>query len=115
MAAQAILAGQPERYEVEIWQHIGRSQRLALILARVVARFPRLLFAIGAANPLLTPVLMDVLTGRTQYTRVIVTALGTLPVYAGTELLARAASRLGRPDSGQRLRAWLNPRSSSRA
>jgi len=110
MAAQAILSGQPGQYEANIWQHIGRSQRLALILARVVARFPRLLFTIGAANPLLTPVLMDVLTGRTKYTRVIVTALGTLPVYAGTELLARAASRLGRPESGQRLRARLYDR-----
>lgn len=115
MAAQAILAGRPERYEADIWRQIGQSQRLALILARVVARFPRLLFAIGAANPLLTPVLMDVLTGRTKYRRVILTALGTLPIYAGTELLARAAGRLGRPDSGQKLRAWLNPRASSQA
>ena len=104
---------QPERSEADIWRQIGQSQRLALILARVVARFPRLLFALGAANPLLTPVLMDVLTGRTQYRRVILTALGTLPIYAGTELLAQAASRLGRPDSGQKLRARLYPQASN--
>jgi flavin-dependent dehydrogenase len=110
MAAQAILAGKPEQYEAEIWRRIGRSQRLALILARLVARFPRPFFALGAANPLLTPVLMDVLTGRTQYGRVIVTAVGTLPIYASTELLAHAAGRLMGPDSGQKLRARLYPR-----
>jgi len=110
MAARAILAGHPEQYEPEIWRHIGRSQRLALILARLVARYPRAVFTIGAANPLLSPVLIDVLTGRTQYGRVILTAIGTLPVYATTELLARAAGRLMGPASGQKLRARLYPR-----
>jgi geranylgeranyl reductase family protein len=107
LAAQAILAGRPEQYEAEVWRHIGRSQRLALILARLTARFPDMMYRLGAANPLLTPVLFDVLTGRTDYGRVIVTALGTLPVYAATELLARAASRLGNPAAGQKLRARL--------
>ena len=112
MAAQAILAGHPEQYEAEIWRRIGRSQRLALFLARLVARFPRVIFALGAANPLLTPVLIDVLTGRTQYGRVILTAVGTLPIYATTELLAQIASRLMGPASGQKLRSRLYPRGS---
>jgi geranylgeranyl reductase family protein len=107
MAAQAILAGHPEQYELEIWRHIGRSQRLALMLARLLARFPRAIFALGAANPLLTPVLIDVLTGRTEYSRVMLAAIGTFPVYALTELMARAANRLGRPASGQKLRERL--------
>jgi geranylgeranyl reductase family protein len=113
MAAQALLAGRPEQYEAEIWRRIGRSQRLALVLARLVARFPRVIFTLGAANPLLSPVLIDVLTGRTQYGRVILTAIGTLPIYATTELLARAASGLMGPASGQRLRARLYPRGAS--
>jgi geranylgeranyl reductase family protein len=110
MAAQSILAGHPERYEAEIWRRIGRSQRLALVLARLVARFPNEFFALGVANPLLTPVLIDVLTGRTQYGRVILTAIGTLPIYAATELLARVAGRLMGPASGQKLRARLYTR-----
>ena len=110
MAAQSILAGHPEHYEAEIWRRIGRSQRLALVLARLVARFPNEFFALGVANPLLTPALMDVLTGRTQYGRVILTAIGTLPMYAATELLARVASRLMGPASGQKLRARLYTR-----
>ena len=108
MAAQAILAGHPEQYEAEIWRHIGRSQRLGLIIAQILARFPRTVYVLGVANPLLTPVLIDVLTGRTQYGRVMLAAIGTLPIYAATELLAGVASRLGRPASGQKLRARLH-------
>jgi flavin-dependent dehydrogenase len=109
LAAQALLAGQAERYEADIWRQIGRSQQLALFLARLTARFPGLMYRLGAANPLLTPVLIDVLTGRTRYGRVIATALGTLPLFAFTELLARAAARLGNPAVGQKLRARLLP------
>jgi geranylgeranyl reductase family protein len=115
MAAQALLAGQPERYEAEVWRRIGRSQRLALVLARLVARFPNLFFALGAANPILTPVLIDVLTGRTRYGRVIVAAVATLPIYAGMELLAGIASLVGGPGSGQRVRARLYPRGNTGA
>ena len=107
MAAQAILAGHPEQYEADIWRHIGRSQRLGLLLAQILARFPRTMYVLGAANPLLTPVLIDVLTGRTQYGRVILAAIGTLPLYALTEVMARAAVRLGGPASGQKLRERL--------
>ena len=110
MAAQAILAGQPQHYEAQVWRHIGRSQRLGLFLAQVVARFPRAMYVFGACNPLLTPVLIDVLTDHTGYGRVIVTAVGTFPIYALTELLARAVSRLGRPAAGQKLRSRLYAR-----
>jgi geranylgeranyl reductase family protein len=110
MAAQAIAAGQPEQYESEVWRHIGRSQRLGLLLAQLVARFPRAMYVCGAANPLLTPVLIDVLTDHTGYGRVILTAVGTFPLYALTETLARTVSRLGSPASGQKLRARLYAR-----
>ena len=110
LAARAILAGQPEQYPRLVWRDIGRSQELAQILAQITFRFPRAMYLFGACNPLLTPALMDILADRAGYGRVILTALGTFPVYAATEAAARLAGALAGPDSGQKLRARLYAR-----
>jgi geranylgeranyl reductase family protein len=112
LAAQALLSAEAARYPDLVWGAIGRSQWLAIWLARVFYRFPSFMFRVGVSNPLLTPPLMEILAGRMGYGRVILIAAATLPVYALTEIAARLAGAFGRPKASERLRGLLVQRMS---
>lgn len=107
LAAEALAAGQPEQYPAWVWRDVGRKHRLALVLTRLFYRFPRLSFKLGACNPLITPALLNVITDRSDYARVFLTAALTFPRFALSEAAARLAGLLGGPHSREKVRARL--------
>ncbi|MCC6191476.1 MAG: geranylgeranyl reductase family protein [Anaerolineales bacterium] len=93
LAAQALLSGRPTRYPAQVWRRLGWSQMIAAGFAALYARFPRLMFAMGASNPWLAPALMEVLTGRGTYAGVAWRAAATLPLHAARAVWQAAGGR----------------------
>ncbi len=81
LAALALAAGQPKRYETDVWREIGWSQTIAKIYCGLYGLFPNVMYRLGACNPRLTPALMEVLSDRGDYVGVTWTAIATLPAH----------------------------------
>ncbi len=79
LAAEALLAGQPEQYARRVDREIKASHGFGAGLARVFYRFPGACFALGVRNPAATGAFVDLLAGRAGYAEVIVRLVGSLP------------------------------------
>ena len=90
LAAQAILANQPEKYTATIQHQIGLSHMLGWAVTWLFFHFQPLGFALFVPNPVVTQACVDMLSDQTSYWETILRSLGTLPI----SLLARAINRL---------------------
>lgn len=88
LAAKAILAGHPERYERLVFWRIGLNQTFGLAVAGLFYNLPLLCLTFGAYNPFTTSALMDLLAGRATYPGVLLRAIGTLPLFVLSNGLA---------------------------
>ncbi|HLF26744.1 MAG TPA: geranylgeranyl reductase family protein [Anaerolineae bacterium] len=107
LAAEAILAGRPDRYPVTIHRQIGLCHTFGLGLAFLLYRFPRGCFTLGVRNPFATRAFVDMLSDRADYLDVIKRLFGTLPLFLLTEVVAGLAGRLGGPERRRRLRSAM--------
>lgn len=104
LAATALAAGQPQKYEQMVHRQIGYSHAYGLALAWLFYHFPRACYELGVRNPLATTGFVDLLSGRTSYPRLIARLFGTLPLFLATETLAALAALLGREDRRRQVR-----------
>jgi geranylgeranyl reductase family protein len=86
LAAQAILAGRPDRYAAMVRRSFGRSHALGRMLALLFYRHPRASFALGVRNPAATRAFVDLIAGRTGYPGLILRLLGTLPAHMAAQV-----------------------------
>lgn len=107
LAAAAIVAGQPERYQQMVRQEIGRSHTYGLALAWLFYHFPRACYELGVRNPLATMAFVDLLSGRTTYPRLIARLFGTLPLFFATEALAALSGLLGSRERRRQVRRLI--------
>jgi geranylgeranyl reductase family protein len=107
LASQAIISGQPERYDAMIYHHIIRNHRLALVVARIFYRLQKFCIRLGAPNPFTTQAIIDLLSDRAATSTIMLRSIATLPLFAVTELAARLVSILGGPDWGKSIRRWV--------
>jgi len=97
LAAQALIAGRPQRYPWLIWRDIGLSHIISGFFLRLYGLAPDLLFDLGACNPWISQALMAVLADRATFVRVFFTALWSVPLQALRVLLGRAHQSLPSP------------------
>ncbi len=91
LAAEAILANQPERYAASIDRQIGRNHRLGKILTNLFYCLPGPCFELGARNPFVTRAFVDMLADQTDYGSLLVQIFATLPLFLFTEVVASLA------------------------
>jgi flavin-dependent dehydrogenase len=80
LAAEAILAGHPERYSDSVDRSIGRNHRLGLGMNKIFYRFPHTSFELAVRNPLVSHALLKVFANRIGYGRVLLTMAATFPL-----------------------------------
>jgi geranylgeranyl reductase family protein len=105
LAAEAILAGQLDRYAHQVHRRIGFNHQLALGLGLLFYKFPRACYHLGVRNPFTCQAFADLLSDQADYPEVLVRMFATLPLYLATEGFARLAGRLAGPDWTDRVRA----------
>lgn len=88
LAAEAILAGDPQRYAARVRRTIQRSHQHALPWTAVFYRFPRLCFELGLRNPFLSRALMQMVDDRIGYGRLFLQIISTLPLFLTTQKAA---------------------------
>ncbi len=98
LAAEAILADQPEQYEKMISRQIGFSQFWGMGVSWLFYHFQRACFSLGASNPFVTRAFIDLLSGRTRYPAVILRIFVTLPLFLVVEALIQLAGLVGGAD-----------------
>lgn len=81
LAAEAILAGNPESYTSLVEKHIGRNHRMGSLLTSLFYRRPRLSFELALRNPALSHGLVQMLDDRFGYGRLILEIVGTFPMF----------------------------------
>lgn len=99
-AANAVLSSRPDLYQVWIDKRIGASESLGLGFGELFYTLPRLCFELGVRNPMATQAVMDLLSDRIGYGRVLLRVFGSLPY----SLLVRSTQMLFRPFTRQQLR-----------
>ncbi len=109
LAAQAILAGRPDRYPAMVRRRIGLSHTFGLGLAWLFYHFPRTSYALGVRNPFATQAFVDLLSDRASYPDVILRLFGTLLIYLPTEILSALVGLLGGPGRWQWIRSRFYP------
>lgn len=109
LAAEAILANQPELYEQMIFRQVGFSQLLDAGLSQVFYHFQWACFTCGAHNPFVTYAFIDLLSGRASYPTVILRIFATFPLFLLAEGLTQLAGLVGGPKSRRRFRARIYP------
>ncbi|MEJ2598506.1 MAG: geranylgeranyl reductase family protein [Anaerolineales bacterium] len=107
LASQAIISGQPEQYEVMIYQHITRNHHMARRVALVFYRLQSMCIRLGAPNPFTTQAILDLLSDRAATSAIMLRPIATLPLFIGTEVIARLGSLLAGPQLGQKVRRWV--------
>jgi geranylgeranyl reductase family protein len=88
LAAEAILAGHPERYTAWVDNSIGRNHRLARDLKKVFYQFPRFSFGFAVRNPAVSQGLLDMFADRIGYGRLLLKAITTLPRFMLTKKIS---------------------------
>jgi geranylgeranyl reductase family protein len=104
LAAEALALDKPQRYQANLFHQIGFSHSLGMPLSAAFYLIPSLCFALGVSNPFATQAFVDLLSDKAGYPQVILRLFGTLPVFAGTEILAALLNSLGSSAIGDRLR-----------
>jgi geranylgeranyl reductase family protein len=79
LAAQAMLAGQPECYTALVDRQIGRNHRLGAALTGPFYGMPRPSFELMLRNPRLSQALVQMMSGRIGYGRLLLQVLGSFP------------------------------------
>lgn len=110
LAAEAILAGRPNRYLARIYRQIGLNHSLGLGLAWLFYHFPRASFELGVRNPFATRAFVDLLSDRAGYAGVILRLLGTQLIYLPIEALSALVGLLGGPERQHWVRSLVYPR-----
>jgi hypothetical protein len=85
MAAEAILAGDPQQYPARLRRTIQRNHEHALLWTSLFYRFPRFFFEVGLRNPVLSRALMQMLEDRIGYGRLFLQIIGTFPLFLMTK------------------------------
>ncbi len=88
LAAEAILAGRPERYPALVEQHIGANHRLGSLLTSVFYRFPELSFELALRNPALSLGLVRMVADQIGYGKLMLNIAGSFPLFALTKKIA---------------------------
>jgi len=105
LATQAITQHIPERYPYFIREYITDDmRRLAVPLAKLFYNAPELCYWFGERNPVATQAFMDLLSDQSNYSKVVLQLVGTLPVYLITEAVAMTITYLGRSQWSEQLR-----------
>ncbi len=104
LAAEALAVGEPQRYPARLFANIGFSHCFGVPLSAVFYLIPQLCFALGVSNPFATQAFVDLLSDKARYPQVIFRLFATLPVFAGTEILAALLNGFGFSARGDQLR-----------
>jgi geranylgeranyl reductase family protein len=104
LIAGALLSGQAEQYQKLVYRQIGFNHMLARYVAQFFYHFQGLCLVLGAPNPFTTQAIVELLSDRAATVEVMLWAILTLPVYAGTELVALLAGVLKGPERAARIR-----------
>jgi geranylgeranyl reductase family protein len=107
LAAEAILAGDLERYGRQVYRQIGSSHRFGVALAYLFYRHPRACFALGVRNPLATGAFIDLLSDRARYPDLIFRLFATLPAFLAAEGIAALVGVFGGRARRKQLRQIL--------
>ena len=91
LAAEAIVAGDPARYQRSVHREIGRSLLVGGLLASAFYYFPRASFALIARNPFLTQAMVDLSSDRADYPAVVFRVIIGLPAYLAIEVAGAIA------------------------
>jgi geranylgeranyl reductase family protein len=109
LAAEAILSGRLQGYSKAVYQDIGLNHLLTLLLSILFYFIPDPFVFLGTPNPFSTQGVIDMLADRMTTTEFIFFSFFTLPIFAGTELIARFLHRLGHAQLSDRIRASVYP------
>ena len=85
LAAEAILAGQPERYAASVRRQIGRNHRLGSLLTGLFYPLTGLFFELALRNPALSHGLVKTVDDRIGYGRLLFKLAGTFPLFMLTK------------------------------
>lgn len=85
LAAETILAGQPEKYAALVERRIGRNHRLGIRLTDLFYRYPGLFLEIALRNPTLSYELIKMVDDRIGYVRLILGIAATFPLFMLTK------------------------------
>lgn len=114
LAAEAILAGDPGRYDASVRRHIGLSQSFGRAFATVFYGLPVVSFGLAVRNPVATQAFVDLVADRIGYPEVILRLIASLPFHLTSQLLARAGQRPSRSEPRGRARGLGAPPERSR-
>ncbi len=81
LAAEAILQQQVARYTASVQQAIGRNHASGALLTRLFYRLPAVSFELALRNPALSQALMDMLSDRIGYGRLLLRVAQSFPRY----------------------------------
>lgn len=81
LAAEAILAGHPERYGAMVARDIGRNHRLGSFLTSLFYHLPGVSFELALRNPALSQGLAQMVGDRIGYGRLILKIAATFPLF----------------------------------
>ncbi len=95
MAAEAILAHDPQQYAMRLRRTIQRNHKHALLWTNLFYRSPRFFFEVGLRNPVLSHALMQMLDDRIGYGRLFLQIIGTFPLFLATRKIALNDPKLG--------------------
>jgi flavin-dependent dehydrogenase len=85
MAAEAILAGDPQQYAQRLRRRVQRNHQYARLWTNLFFRAPRFFFEVGVRNPLLSRAMIQMLEDRFGYGRLILYLIGTFPMFLTTK------------------------------
>src|SRR5690349_18648698 len=85
LAAEAILAGDPQHYAMRLRNTIQRNHQHALLWTDLFYRAPRFFFEVGLRNPVLSHALMQMLDDRIGYGRLFLQIIATFPMFLATK------------------------------
>ncbi len=107
LAAQAILAGRPDKYPELIFRQIGLGNLWALGLAYIFHELQHVFLYLDVFNPLAAQAFADMLGDRAGYPATILLLIGSVPVCLLTEGVAAVAGLLGGPERRERVRSFV--------
>ncbi len=102
LAAESILAGQPQRYPALVDRQIGRNHRVGASLATVFYPLIGPFFEIVLRNPVLSQKLAQMVDDRIGYGRLLLGISGTLPTFLLSKKIAlETPAQLHQSPNGQ--------------
>jgi len=110
LAAESILSGHPESYARALFRGIGLNHQLTMLFSLLFYLLPDFFLFLGTPNPFSTQGVVDMLADRITMIEFILFSFFTLPIFVGTELLARFLHHLGHAQISDRIRASVYPK-----